>query len=66
MLHKVSFFDYEDEDEDDLIKIEVQNTIFVICFLSSDTCPLSSVFGHLTPDTRNLKPSPPAAENLPN
>jgi len=34
------FFDYEDDDGDDLIKIEAK-----IKYLSSVFCPLSSVFG---------------------
>ena len=29
MLHEFTFFDYEDDDEEDLIKIEAQNTISV-------------------------------------
>jgi hypothetical protein len=45
MLRKCTSFDYEDEDddEDDLIKIEAQNTIAVICFLSSVSCHLRSI-----------------------
>jgi hypothetical protein len=44
MLHKAAFFDYEgeDDDEDDLIKFEIHNTITIICHLLSVFCYLSS------------------------
>jgi hypothetical protein len=50
MLCRAKFFEDEDDDEDDLNKTEAQNTISIICLLSS-------VFFHVFSD-------PPSAEHL--